>query len=131
MISIKNLTRGKTPGIPFELITNDALGKDYDLSLVFVGDVRMRKLNRTHRGKDKPTNVLSFPLSKTEGEMFLDLNVIRREAKREGQTFSYYLAYIFIHGLFHLDGLDHGSIMDQKEKALLDSWHEKLSPHST
>jgi len=131
MLSIKNLTRARTPQIPFEAIAADALGSDYELSLVFIGNTRSRSLNKKYRGKDKPTNVLSFPLSKNEGELFLDLAIIRAEAIRAGEAFIPYLAYIFIHGLFHLAGHDHGSIMEKKERDLLESWHAKLSPHST
>lgn len=123
MVEVKNFTRRHIPNIPFRDIAFDVLGKEYDLSVVLVGNRRSQKLNAKYRGKDKPTNVLSFPLSKTEGELFLDLGIIEREARKQKENPHRYLTYIFIHGLLHLEGLDHGSIMEQKEQHLLDTWH--------
>lgn len=130
MLSIRKFARIKLPDLPYEQIATEALGGDFDVSLVTIGNTRSRTLNRTHRGKDKATNVLSFPLSKKEGEMFLDLSVIRREATKSGERFAEYLLYIFIHGLFHLAGYDHGSIMENKERKLLSRWRAKLSHRS-
>ena len=127
MLEIKKLARIPLPPLPYEKIAADALGRDFDVSLVTIGNTRSRTLNRTRRGKDKPTNVLSFPLSQKDGEMFLDLSIIRREAKRQGDSFADHLLLIFIHGLFHLVGLDHGSIMENKERKLLSRWRAKLS----
>jgi probable rRNA maturation factor len=134
MLSIRKLARTELPSLPYEKIASQALGSDYDLSLVTIGHTRSRFLNRTRRGKDKPTNVLSFPLSKKEGELFLDLALMKKEAVQQREffpNFRDYTLYIFIHGLFHLAGLDHGRIMENKEKKLLDSWRETLSHHST
>ncbi len=71
--------------------------------------------------------MLSFPLGKKEGEMFLNLHLMKREAALEGTPFRTYVLFIFIHGLFHLAGLDHGRIMDLKEKKLFDLWRARLS----
>lgn len=131
MTDIKQLARTRLPSLPYGEIAQDALGHTYELSLVTIGNVRSRTLNRTHRGKDKPTNVLSFPLSKTEGELFLDLSIIKKEARKLGQPFRDYLLYIFIHGIFHLAGHDHGRIMEHKEKTLLARWRATLSHRST
>ena len=93
----------------FEKIKNKVLGSDYELSLVFASDTLTRRLNRTYRGIDKPTNVLAFPLSKKSGEIFIN----RSRAK----PFS--VQYLFIHGLLHLKGMRHGATMEQAEKKLL------------
>ena len=93
----------------FKKIKNKVLGSDYELSLVFASDTLTRRLNRTYRGIDKPTNVLAFPLSKTSGEIFIN----RSRAK----PFS--VKYLFIHGLLHLKGMEHGDTMEQAEKKLL------------
>lgn len=130
MLFIRELSRTKLPSLPYEQIAHDALGASYELSMVTIGNVRSRTLNRTHRGKDKATNVLSFPLSKKEGELFLDLQVIKKEAAKLGEPYRDYLLYIFIHGLFHLAGHDHGRIMENKEKNLLSRWRAKLSHRS-
>ncbi|OHA89464.1 MAG: rRNA maturation RNase YbeY [Candidatus Zambryskibacteria bacterium RIFCSPHIGHO2_02_FULL_43_14] len=93
----------------FEKIKNKVLGSDYELSLVFASDTLTRRLNRTYRGIDKPTNVLAFPLSKTSGEIFIN----RTRAK----PFS--VKYLFIHACLHLKGMEHGDTMEQAEKKLL------------
>ena len=93
----------------FEKIKNKVLGNDYELSLVFAADTLTRRLNRTYRGIDKPTNILAFPLSKTSGEIFIN----RSRAKPFG------VEYLFSHGLVHLKGMKHGATMEQTEKKLL------------
>lgn len=113
---IRNTTKGKLPSLPFADIKKAILGKDYELSLVFVGDTKSRTLNRTYRNKDKPTNVLSFPLSTTEGEIFLNLKKAKSEAKDFDKAFVPFVGFLYIHGLLHLKGLDHGEKMERLEK---------------
>jgi probable rRNA maturation factor len=95
------------------------LGKDYELSLVFVGAAFSRKLNRILRGKDRPTNVLSFNLSKTSGEVFMDLGKIEKELKKFGMPMNKLCAYLFIHALLHLKGMEHGARMERAETKFL------------
>jgi probable rRNA maturation factor len=95
------------------------LGNKYDVSVVFCGEKLSQRLNRTYRKKNKPTNVLSFPLSKHEGEIFLNLIRIKKEAQKKGLPWAGYLSYLFIHGLLHLKGHDHGSRMEAEEKRIL------------
>src|SRR4051812_17392376 len=101
-LTIRNTTKQAVPKLPFQAMKDAALGERYSLSLVFCGDKLSRRLNRTTRGKDKPTNILSFPLEKNEGEIFIDLNVARREAKSFERSFSNFVGFLFIHGLIHL-----------------------------
>jgi len=96
----------------FKKIKDEILGKKYELSLVFCGNALSRKLNRIYRGKDKPTNVLSFPLSKNSGEIFINLSKIGEFSP----------AHLFIHGCLHLKGMRHGSKMEKVEKQLLKKW---------
>lgn len=117
-VSIRNTTKGKPPGLPFRLIKEKVLGKNYDLSLVFVGEKRIRTLNRIYRQKNKPTDILSFPISKNSGEIFLCLPKVTAQAKIFDRSFKNHLAFLFIHGLLHLKGLDHGSRMEREEKAI-------------
>lgn len=112
------MTRKALPNVPFCSIKNTVLGKDYELSLVFVGHTRSRHLNREYRNKNKPTNILSFPLSNTEGEIFIDLAKAQEEAPLFDRSHTNFVAFLFIHGLFHLKGYDHGSTMENKEKAI-------------
>jgi len=99
-------------------IKDKALGSDYELSLVFVGNAESRKLNREHRKKDKPTNILSFPLDEMTGEIFIDLKKSAEEAPDFERDFPNFLIFLFIHGCLHLKGFDHGSTMEGKEKSL-------------
>ena len=118
MLSITNTTRGKYPTLPFARMTETVLGKRYELSLVFIGDQRSKTLNNTHRNKNTVASVLSFPLETTLGEIFINLPLAKRRAKQMDMKPSEYAGYLFIHGLCHLKGLDHGSTMDRREKQL-------------
>ena len=112
---IKNNSGEKLPRVPFRDIAAFALPKDYVLSIVFVDHKLSKKLNNTYRKKNKPTNILSFPLEKNEGEIFIDVKIVREEAKTLHEKESAYLAYVFIHGVTHLKGFDHGSRMEAEE----------------
>jgi len=103
--SFVNKTRHTVSGVPFEKIKDAILGKKYDLSLAFVGPAESRRITKKSKKKDKVSNVLSFPLSKTSGEI-----IICPQAAKP-----YSVAYLFIHGLLHLKGHDHGGIMDSEE----------------
>ena len=76
----------------------------------------MRELNKTYRRVDSATDILSFPLSKTSGEIVLCMPEVQTHARAWGVTTAAYLPYLVIHGLLHLRGLDHGAIMDKEEK---------------
>ena len=103
----------------FSRLKNTVLGRQYELSLVFIDQKRSRELNKTYRKKNKPTNVLSFPLSKKSGEIFIDLVTSKSEAKKFGMSFTQFVKYLFIHGILHLKGMRHGATMENAEKKLL------------
>ncbi|MFZ2484752.1 MAG: rRNA maturation RNase YbeY [Minisyncoccia bacterium] len=113
------MTRKSNFSIPFTRLKDSVLGRSYELSLVFVDRAFSRRLNSTYRGKDKPTNVLSFPLSKKSGEIFIDLDTAKKEAPKFKMTFEKFVTYLFIHGLLHLNGMEHGGKMEKAEKKLL------------
>ena len=115
-LHIKNTTKGKLPRLPFEDIKNEVLGKKYELSLVFIGDKLSKKLNNEYRKKNKPTNILSFPLSNTEGEIFINYRLAQREAKKYNRKFSEFIGFLLIHGFMHLKGFQHSSRMEEQEK---------------
>jgi len=87
--------------------------KQGDISVVAIGDQRMRTLNRNYRGKDRVTDVLSFCEAESEipengflGELFINCNTIRKQAKRFAPSYRYELAFIAIHGTLHLLGYE-------------------------
>lgn len=96
-------------------IKNEVLGKDYDLAFSFVGPKRMQKLNLTYRNIDKPTDILSFPLSKNEGEIYICKSESRKEAKKFDRSYDNFLDFLFIHGCVHLKGHDHSATMESIE----------------
>ncbi len=117
-LSITNTTKGKLPRLPFVRLAEAVLGKEYDCSLVIVSPRKSRTLNHTYRQKDKPTNILSFPLDETSGEIFLDLETSRRDASLFERSYTNFIAFLFIHGLAHLKGYDHGPRMERLEKKI-------------
>ncbi len=78
-------------------------------SVVLADDRTVRTLNARHRGRNKPTNVLTFePVGPgMGGEIVLALGVMRREAAAEGKPLPHHLAHLLVHGVLHLDGADH------------------------
>ncbi len=104
------------PVLPFEAMKNTILGKRYELTLNFVGSTRARTLNQTSRGKDYVPNVLSFPLTEACGEIYICPQKANQEAKSFGMTPTGHLGYLYVHGLLHLKGLDHGAEMETLEK---------------
>tara|TARA_B100000508_G_scaffold140846_2_gene143828 strand:+ start:9140 stop:9523 length:384 start_codon:yes stop_codon:yes gene_type:complete len=104
---------------PYQKIKDAILGKKYELSLVFVGKQRAATLNKEYRNKSYSPNVLSFPLNKTTGEIFICPQVASKEAAKFDLTPTGYVAYLFIHGCIHLKGHDHGDTMDRLERKYL------------
>ena len=94
---------------------NAVLGKKYNLTVAIVSSAHIKKLNLQFRNIDKPTDILSFPLSKTEGEIYINLAESKKEAVKFDRTYENFLAFLFIHGLVHLKGFDHGSTMERIE----------------
>ena len=79
-----------------------------EVSLLLTTDDEIQALNRDYRGKDKPTNVLSFPQSGLLlGDIVLARETIAREAAEKGRSFDDHLTHLVIHGWLHLQGYDH------------------------
>jgi probable rRNA maturation factor len=116
MLSVSNTTKAKLPRLAFLLMKNAVLVKKYELSLTFVSATEMKRISRVHREMDKTTDILSFPLSKNEGEMYICLSETKKEAKNFDRTYENFLAYLFIHGCVHLKGFDHSSTMERIER---------------
>ena len=102
----------------FALIKNKVLGKKYELSVAFVGKRKIQDLNNKFRKKNSATDILSFELDKNSGEIIFCFTEIKRKCRLFGKTPTEYLNFLFIHGLLHLEGMEHGSKMEEKEKLL-------------
>jgi probable rRNA maturation factor len=85
-------------------------------SIVFVSDAAIKKLNRQFRGKNYPTDVLSFPTKAEDfeadnqsqlGEVVISVERAATQAKENGLTFSNEVQQLILHGLLHLSGYDH------------------------
>lgn len=81
------------------------------VSLLLAGDARLQELNRDWRGKDKPTNVLSFPAPDLPmshlGDVAMSFDTCAREAKEQGKELRAHVFHLFVHGVLHLLGYDH------------------------
>ncbi len=119
MLAIHNTTRRPLPDAPFARITCEILGARYTLSLVFIADTKARALNLSYRNKRTPANVLSFPLTEAEGEIFINLARATREAHQFDLSVPGHIVHLFIHGCLHLKGHDHGSTMDRIEQKFM------------
>ncbi|MBL8590003.1 MAG: rRNA maturation RNase YbeY [Methylobacteriaceae bacterium] len=94
-----------------------------EISLMFADDAALRALNRDFRGKDKPTNVLSFPavapaaLARAAhvGDIAIAHETCAREAGAEGKSLEDHAAHLVVHGVLHLVGYDHET-PDQAEE---------------
>ena len=105
-----------------------------ELGVTFADDAAIRGLNAQWRGKDKPTNVLSFPafpeggatIPPMLGDIVLARETIEREAALEGKPFDHHLTHLVAHGLLHLLGYDHetedeAEEMEEAERRILAS----------
>jgi len=123
--SVSQTTKESIPALPFLRMKEKVLGKNYDLSIVLAGDKRTRTLNRIYRGKTYTPNVLSFPIDKSCGEIFLNLRQAKREHKARGESYDYFVGLLVVHGMLHLKGMAHGSTMENEERALLSKFGVK------
>ncbi len=95
--------------------------KNFEVSLVLANDAFVRKLNHDYRGKDKPTNVLSFPGEGNYlGDIVLARQTVVREAKEQGKTARAHTTHLIIHGMLHLLGYDHERNADAKKMEALE-----------
>ncbi len=80
-----------------------------DGDIVLASDRVVRRLNARDRGRDKPTNVLTYPapMAGMRGEIILALGTVLREAAAAGRRPAHHLAHLIIHGALHLAGHDH------------------------
>lgn len=111
-----NETRNPIPRVSFRNVARGVMGDRYSLSVIFTTPRKMMKLNAQYRKKASSTDILSFGLSSMEGELYLCMLDVKKKAPLFGLSTKKYLEYLFIHGLVHLKGHDHGKRMESLEK---------------
>jgi probable rRNA maturation factor len=113
-----------------------AQARGAELSVILTSDRAIRTLNRRWRGRDKSTNVLSFPAPPPAGrktwrgaprhlgDIVLAYETVAREARAEGKPLDHHVAHLALHGFLHLLGYDHEShgqaeAMERRERRIL------------
>jgi len=101
-----------------------------ELSFLLANDSEVQNLNKQWRGKDKPTNVLSFPAEDIAvgdragifiGDIAISLETVSREAALENKPMDDHFCHLVIHGLLHLFGYDHETDTDADNMELLET----------
>ena len=104
-----------------EIWTAEKDGCDINIAVILTGRSRIHSLNRDYRGKDRPTDVLTFDLSdspdETEGEIYISIPVAREQADHAGVSLEEELSRLLIHGLLHLAGHDHHTPAEGRKMA--------------
>ncbi len=106
-----------------------ALARGANVTVRYVAEAEGRRLNREFRGKDYATNVLTFVYSEKplEGDVVICAPIVAREAKVQGKPVAAHHAHLLVHGLLHLQGLDHerggaeARKMESRERRILAS----------
>lgn len=125
MTEIKNTTRFKIPQLPIDNIKKKIIGTKYNLSIAFVGEKLALSLNKKYRKKNYIPDILSFPLSKTEGEIVICPNIAKKKAVENELSTKNYIGLLLIHGMLHLKGHRHGGIMEKREKKYMQEFFNK------
>ncbi|MFT7687303.1 MAG: putative rRNA maturation factor [Candidatus Azotimanducaceae bacterium] len=101
---------------------NEVTETPSEVSLKIISLGEMTELNSDYRGKDKATNVLSFPLNVkgddgflVMGDVAICLDVVKAEAREQNKSLSDHFAHLLVHGVLHLAGYDHENDEDAQE----------------
>ncbi len=126
--------RALTPGrVAVRRWIREALRGDAEVTVRFVGEAEGRQLNRDYRGKDYPTNVLTFAYGEGEpllpdeedapisGDLVLCVPVVAREAAEQGKPLDAHYAHLVVHGMLHLQGFDHEDAGEAAEMEALET----------
>jgi probable rRNA maturation factor len=107
----------KTPTIKriLKKVLKDLACDKRELSILFTDDVHIQDLNRKYRARDKPTNVLAFPMAGDSkdvesgmlGDVVISVDTAARESSGTGETMDETICRLLVHGLLHLLGYDH------------------------
>ncbi|HZD60148.1 MAG TPA: rRNA maturation RNase YbeY [Anaerolineae bacterium] len=125
-------------------LAEEGIGEEAELSIALIDEGEMRELNARYRGKDYPTDVLSFQSEpfqkgKTEkaprilGDVVICPSVATRQAEEYGQPFDQEMGLLLVHGILHLLGYDHqedaeAEEMEAREREILSAFFGKIKP---
>ncbi len=113
--------------------------KNCEFSIIFISDEEIREMNKTYRGKDYVTDVISFALEDDQkifneeirllGDIFISIDQMKRQAEEYGHSEVRELSFLCVHGLLHLLGYDHENeeeetVMFGKQEKVLDEFEE-------
>ncbi|ORT49287.1 metal-binding heat shock protein [Vibrio sp. qd031] len=108
----------------------EKLDDEFDLTVRLVDEQESHRLNFDYRGKDKPTNVLSFPFEAPPGveinllgDLIICKQVVEQEAKDQDKTLAAHWAHMVVHGALHLLGYDH---IDDEEAIEMESLETQI-----
>ncbi|OGZ28088.1 MAG: rRNA maturation RNase YbeY [Candidatus Nealsonbacteria bacterium RIFOXYC1_FULL_40_7] len=126
MIEIRNFTRFKLDKKLLTGLAKKVLKRENrvseSLSIVFLGERKMKDLNKNCRGKEGPTDVLSF--GDGLNEIAICPSVVKKNAEREGISFKKELSLVLAHGILHILGYSHGQEMFKKQNNYL-KWQNR------
>lgn len=124
-LDFKNLSiiseKGKLPNLPFLKIKNEILGVDYNLTVIYTSKEKNLELNKKYRSKDYIPNILTFPISEDEGEMYISRGVAYTQYKDFSMHYKKYLLLLIIHGCLHLKGMGHDTKKDLENMLQLEN----------
>ena len=119
-VSVRSVTVGRKRVLNLAQAVLDCIGESSaDMSVSFVGDRRMRRLNRQYRHKDRSTDVLAFAFREARaphrfnrsaahlGDVVIALSTARRQARAAHRSLDEEIVALLIHGVLHLCGYDH------------------------
>lgn len=113
-----------------------------EVCLTFVDNAEIQELNQTYRGKNQPTDVLSFPMYEADeeeievadeeeplllGDIVISIPRAKEQAVEYGHSFERELGFLTVHGFLHLLGYDHGT--EEEEKSMFAKQEDILAQH--
>ncbi|MCI6561495.1 MAG: rRNA maturation RNase YbeY [Oscillospiraceae bacterium] len=122
------------------VLTTESFGKDAEVSVSFVSNIEIKNLNKIYRNKDSVTDVLSFPLTGSDGsveinqetgavllgDIVISLETAVKQASNYGHSLEREIGFLTVHSMLHLLGYDHETsqldqrIMREKEESVLE-----------
>ena len=113
------------------------MDKNLNINIIFTNPKRIREINKKYRNIDKETDVLSFPMFEkkeiqnyqpqewrdTLGDIVISIDQVKKQAEEYGHSFERELAYMMVHGFYHLMGEDH---IDEDDKIIMREKEEKV-----